>query len=82
MSIIVGLLRAMLEGLNKLRDAVTIARSHGNWDYDPYLHGMANGLICALAIMEEKNPEYLSPPERWLHDIYAEAESTDHNAWN
>ena len=30
----------------------------GNWDYDEYMRGMANGIILALAIMEGKEPEY------------------------
>lgn len=32
------------------------------------MHGMANGLICALATIEGKEPEYLNPPENWLCD--------------
>jgi hypothetical protein len=40
----------------------------GNAGYSEYLHGMANGLILALAIMEGRTPVYLEQPEEWLRD--------------
>jgi hypothetical protein len=42
-----------------LRNVHAIATSPGNYDVDDYMLGMANGLILALAIMEDKDPEYL-----------------------
>lgn len=56
-------------GIEALREQVKIQCSNGNWNYDPYMHGMANGLICALATIENREPEYLNPPEQWLCDI-------------
>jgi len=55
--------------ISALRNITGIQCAEGNWNYDPYMHGMANGLILALAIMEEKNPEYLSAPKEWLSGI-------------
>lgn len=57
-----------MAGIDALRGQVRTQCSNGNWNYDPYMHGMANGLICALAIVEGKEPRYLNPPETWLCD--------------
>lgn len=57
-----------MEGIEALREQVKTQCSNGNWNYDPYMHGMANGLICALATIEGKEPEYLKPPKKWLCD--------------
>ena len=52
----------------KLDDLIKIQCSDGNWNYDPYMHGMANGMILARSIIqgEEKEPEYLEAPKEWL----------------
>uniref|UniRef100_A0A6M3KDM0 Uncharacterized protein n=1 Tax=viral metagenome TaxID=1070528 RepID=A0A6M3KDM0_9ZZZZ len=57
-----------MKGIEALREQIKIQCSDGNWNYDPYMHGMANGLICALATIEGTEPEYLNPPETWLCD--------------
>ena len=57
-----------MKNIEKLREQVKTQCLDGNWNYDAYMHGMANGLICALATLEDKEPEYLNPPEQWLTD--------------
>jgi len=42
-----------------LRNVTRIACSPGNADANDYLLGMANGLILALAILDDKEPEYI-----------------------
>jgi hypothetical protein len=54
-----------MKGLTALKEQVKVQCSDGNWDYDPYMHGMANGLICALATIEGKEPKYLDAPKTW-----------------
>lgn len=63
--------RASLERLREqLRNAKNIQCESGNWDYDPYMHGMANGLIMALAWAEgDCDPKFLSAPEHWIKDV-------------
>ena len=56
------------ENIDRLREVVDIQCSTGNWDCGPYMYGMANGLILALAIMENKEPKYLEAPSTWLCD--------------
>lgn len=58
-----------IDNLDKLKDVIDIQCSDGNWNYDPYMHGMANGLICALAILEDKEPKYKEAPSGWLSEL-------------
>jgi len=51
-----------------LREMVDIQCRDGNWNYDRYMHGMANGMIFALSLFDNKEPEYLEAPEEWLED--------------
>jgi hypothetical protein len=52
-----------------LRDLVKIQKQPGNWNCNSYMHGMANGMILALAMLENREPDYLSKPDRWLDDL-------------
>lgn len=52
--------------IEKLENAVSIQKADGNWNYDQYMHGMANGMIFALAIMKGEEPVYLAAPDEWL----------------
>lgn len=58
----------MAKGIEALEAVTAIATSPGNYDVDPYMLGMANGLILALAIMQDKETVYLERPEQWLLD--------------
>ncbi len=49
-----------------LDNVCKIQRTDGNWNYAPYMHGMANGLIIALAIMQGVDPQFLDAPTVWL----------------
>lgn len=52
--------------LEALKELEAIQSSNGN--YDPYMMGMANGLILAVHIMSgaEGDPQYKSTPDKWL----------------
>lgn len=52
-----------LDSLRSIRDAQSV---DGNWNYDPYMFGMYNGLEAALAIMENREPIYMDAPAEWL----------------
>jgi len=45
--------------INSLRNITDIQCTKGNYTYDDYMRGMANGLILALSIMEDKDPKFL-----------------------
>ena len=55
--------------LDKLKAMTEVQCSDGNWNYDPYMHGMANGMIFAVSCMEDKEPVYLEAPEIWVKDL-------------
>ena len=57
-----------MSDFDKLKQLIEIQCTSGNWDYDPYMHGMANGMICCLAVLENKEPRYLIAPDQWLKD--------------
>lgn len=40
----------------------------GNWDHDPYMQGLYNGLELALAMFEGRAPEFKESPEVWGKD--------------
>jgi hypothetical protein len=52
--------------IENLRKSLEIQGRHGNWNYDPYMHGMYNGMELALATIENREPEYREAPEQWL----------------
>lgn len=57
------------EALEPLRAQVRIQGEHGNWNCNDYMLGMFNGLECALATLEKREPEYRRKPnEGWLDD--------------
>ena len=57
------------DALEMLREILNIQCIDGNWNSNPYMHGLANGMILALALFDDKCPEYLKAPETWLDDI-------------
>jgi hypothetical protein len=63
------LMKEKKERIQTLKKQIKIQCTDGNWNYSPYMHGMANGLICALATLEGKEPEYLAVPAIWLCDV-------------
>lgn len=58
-----------MNDLEKLKEMVKVQCSNGNWDYDPYMHGMANGMIYCLSLLEHKEPKFLKAPKVWLKDL-------------
>ena len=62
-------LAAFRKSLERLRNMLDIQCSNGNWNYDPYMHGMANGMIFAQSLFDGKSPEFLEAPPVWLKDL-------------
>lgn len=55
--------------LSALADVLRVQKATGNWDCNPYMHGMANGLILADSLLRGVQPAYLKAPEVWLDDL-------------
>lgn len=60
--------KQLLLGIEQVKDQVAVQNTDGNWNYDPYMYGFANGLLCALATIEDKEPSFLDAPKSWLAD--------------
>lgn len=61
------------ERINTLRDMLNIQGSDGCWNYDSYMLGMYNGMELALAVLEDREPQYRTTPENgWIVDIKKE----------
>ena len=52
----------------KLQQMIDVQLTDGNWNYDPYMHGLANGLIAAKSNFEDKQPVFIDAPDKWLSD--------------
>ena len=57
------------KAIESIEDVTKIQTCDGNWNYSPYMMGMANGLILALAILKGEDPIYKETPKVWLKDI-------------
>lgn len=55
-------------GASATKAQVAVQTSSGNWDFDPYMQGMANGLILAMANLTGEEPQFLDAPKRWLNN--------------
>lgn len=52
--------------IQNLKDVHRVQGSDGNWNYDPYMQGLYNGLELALSIMENREPVFRDKPEKWV----------------
>ena len=69
--------RAMRAGIRAITDVRKVQTYPGNWDYDSYMHGMANGLILAESFFRScASPEFLDAPDVWGEDCKTCAELT------
>ena len=66
--------------LQTLRDLTQVQCNDGNWNYDQYMHGMANGMIFALSLFDAGEPKYLEAPKEWLKDLPAPEKAMETNA--
>jgi hypothetical protein len=57
-----------MNNIETVKEMVKIQGSDGNWNYDPYMLGLYNGLEFALSILENREPVFRDKPEVWLTD--------------
>ena len=55
--------------LSSTQDIVNVQCNNGNWNYDAYMHGMANGMLIVQSMFTDKSPEFLEAPDVWLESI-------------
>mgnify|MGYP001569342536 CR=1 FL=1 len=52
----------------ELQEFIDVSCKDGNYNCNPYLHGMANGLIFAKSVVDGGEPKYMETPKTWLGD--------------
>lgn len=55
--------------LERMREMVKVQGESGNWNYDPYMLGMYNGMEFMLSMLEDREPIYRTRPDVWLCDL-------------
>jgi hypothetical protein len=70
---------ALVESVRQMRD---VQGMDGNWNYDPYMQGLFNGLEFAVSLLEVREPRFRDAPEKWLCDqpkarIFSQGENDD-----
>lgn len=64
----IGNVKKYEEKIDVIKMLKEIQEQSGTYDYNEYMFGFANGLILALAIMENKYPQFLEKPEKYIGD--------------
>lgn len=57
------------ELLAEFDEMLAIQCTDGTWNYDPYLHGMANGMIFMKSLVDGQEPPY-KEVDRYLDERY------------
>jgi hypothetical protein len=55
--------------IENMKTMIEIQGRDGNWDYDPYMHGLYNGMEMMLSIAEGRGPVFRKAPEVWRSEI-------------
>jgi hypothetical protein len=56
------------KSIDLVREMRDVQGTHGNWNFDPYMHGLYNGLEFAVSLLEKREPKFKSAPDKWLAD--------------
>jgi hypothetical protein len=59
----------MTDKIKAIEEMIAIQCRSGTYDYDPYMHGMANGMIFIHSMLTDSSPKYMSAPKQWLKDL-------------
>jgi len=54
------------EPLIKMKELLEVQGRDGNWNLDPYMQGMYNGMELMVALAERRDPVFRKAPENWL----------------
>lgn len=54
--------------IKDINDVLKVQGNDGNWNYDPYMQGMYNGMELIAAIAEKREPVFKNAPVEWLKD--------------
>jgi len=61
--------KVLKQRMSDIENVLMIQCSNGNWNYDPYMHGMANGMILIRGLLKGVDDiKFLEAPKKWLKD--------------
>ena len=55
--------------IEDLQDLIDVQTADGHWNHDPYMHGMANGMILAMATIKCEQCTFLEAPDVFMEDL-------------
>lgn len=58
--------------IESMRDLMRVQGANGNWEYDPYMQGMYNGMELMMAMAEGREPVFKEAPPTWGRDIHVD----------
>lgn len=58
--------QSIVDELGKMHE---IQGMNGTWNYDPYMHGMYNGMEFCTSLVKGVEPKYREAPPQWIADI-------------
>ena len=56
----------------RIGKVVKVQKFDGNWNYDPYMFGLLNGMIMIEAMVKGKTPDFYEKPKRWKRERWYE----------
>ena len=54
------------EPVIKMKELLEVQGRDGNWNLDPYMQGMYNGMELMVALAEGRDPVFRKAPDNWL----------------
>lgn len=64
--------------IERMRNMLKLQGEDGYWNFDPYMHGLYNGMEYMLAMAEGREPEYREAPETWQADYITQSKPTQY----
>ncbi len=52
--------------IEQMENVINIQSDDGNWNYNPYMLGMLNGMLIIQSIITGRDPDFKNPPDEWL----------------
>ena len=77
----------MTKQIDLVKEMRDVQGMDGNWNFDPYMQGLYNGLEFAVSLLEKREPIFKDAPEKWLGDVnkkrqnFGNSEDKTQNLW-
>ncbi len=55
------------EPVAKMRELLEVQGCDGNWNFDPYMQGMFNGMEMMMSLVDGRDPAFRKAPDKWLY---------------